>query len=131
MMFFGIKFIETNASSIAEDMDDDEGKAQFENMAENGSFKLIEGMVDLFLVVSIAMHGCGIYGALKFQPWAIIVAAVAYGITLFFALLGVNLIQIIVCGVFLYPHIILLKEIQAGIMSEVNYEHVANCCGTV
>ena len=130
LLFVGVKFIEKNYEQIEADMSNDEDRKQFDLMVHNGTFELFEGFTDLFLFFSMLMHICGIYGALKFKPWAIIVAAVAYGLGLLLALLSMSIFQIVFMGLFLYPHIILLKEIQSGIMSEMNYEHVVHCCGS-
>lgn len=127
-MFFGFEFVMKNADAIAEDMDDDEAKEAFENFAKSGSLQLLEAFVDIFFVVSIALHAIGVYGALKYQVWAVMVAAISYGIAFTIALLGFNIMNMFLTGLFLYPHIVLIKEIKEGIMTDYNYERVRSCC---
>jgi hypothetical protein len=130
-LFFGVHYMAKNADKIAEDMDDDQAKQDFAKIAKNGTLPLIEAFADIFLIVSIFLHACGIYGALKYQTWGVAVAAVAYGLTLLIHLVSLNIIHVIIAGLFFYPHVILIKEMKEGIMTDYNYHNVASCCGTV
>jgi hypothetical protein len=128
LMFVGFKFVLKNADEIAADMDDDEVAKEFEAMAQNGSLGFLEAVIDIFFMFSTVLHAFGVYGALKYEVWAIIVAAVAYGIGFSFALLSLDFTNMFVKGLFLYPHLVLIKEIREGIMTDYNYANVKNCC---
>lgn len=128
LMFVGVEFLEKNASAIAQDMDDDQVAKEFEEMAKNGTLDFMEGIMDVIFMFSIVLHGFGVYGAIHYQNWAIIVSAVGYGIALFFALIGLDFANIIIKGLFLYPHLVLIKEINEGIMTDYNYANVKSCC---
>ena len=84
--------------------------------------------MDMFLMFSIVLHGFGIYGALYYQKWAVIVSAAGYGIALFFAVIGLDFMTIILKLVFLYPHLAFIKELDEGIMTDYNYANVKSCC---
>jgi hypothetical protein len=131
LLFFGVNFVAKNADQFTEDMDDDQAKQDFEKLAENGSLQLIEVFVDIFLFVSIFLHACGIYGALKFKTWGVTVAAVSYAIAFLINLISLSPINIFISGLFFYPHVILLKEMKEGIMTDYNYPNIASCCGNV
>ena len=129
-MFVGFNFVTNNLDAIEEDMNSQD-KEDLENFVKSGGFALLEVMMSIFLFVSIFLHAVGVYGALKFQKWAITVAAASYGVGVVLHLLGMNLIHVVISGLFLYPHIVLIQEINQGIMTDYNYENVANCCGGV
>mmetsp|Transcript_35478 Transcript_35478/g.55240 ORF Transcript_35478/g.55240 Transcript_35478/m.55240 type:complete len:216 (-) Transcript_35478:206-853(-) len=128
LMFIGFEFLVKNADQIAADMDDDEAANDLKAMASNGSLGWLEAAIDIFFMFSIVLHGFGVYGALKYEVWAIVVAAVAYGIGLAFAVLGLDFMNIFMKGMFLYPHLVLIKEIREGIMTDYNYANVKSCC---
>jgi hypothetical protein len=127
-MFAGFSFLNNNSDTIVDAMDDDIAKKQFEDWAEHGNFKLVEALVGIFFILSIALHGCGIYGAYKFELWGVVTAAVSYSISCLLGLISLNFVHVTIAGVFLYPHIIMIKEMQEGIMTEDNYSSVATCC---
>merc|ERR1712224_454415 len=89
------------------------------------------GTIDyLFFIVGIGSYVCGIYGALYFQSRGIMVAGGMYVFLIFFG--GFHLFDIVtpvVAGSFLYPHVVMYKEIQDDIMTEHNYPNIAHCCG--
>jgi len=89
---------------------------------------LTTAVVDFFVLLAVAMHATGIYGALKYSPTAIKVAAAAHGITIIVSVFTFDAIGTIAGGVFLYPHIILIKEIDTGVMTDYNYENIRACC---
>jgi len=86
------------------------------------------------LLLSIVMHGCGMYGAIYFKPWGIILAGAAYAFDIVVALSG-NCITcnttLIFSGCFLYPHLMFVYEMNKGIMNDYNYHQIAFCCGAV
>jgi hypothetical protein len=127
-MFAGFSFLNHNSDSIVDAMDDDVAKEQFESWAEHGNFKAIEALVGILFIGSIAMHGCGIYGAYKFEMWGVVTAAISYAISCLLGLISLNFLHVIVAGVFLYPHVVMIKEMQEDIMTEDNYSSVSSCC---
>lgn len=90
--------------------------------------KLVEELFDIFQIVFIFMHACGIYGAIKYQAWAVWVSLVAYGLAPFFFKgiypWPIRIFQFI-C---IYPHIIFLREVKSGVMADYNYDRVKHCC---
>ena len=124
----GFNFIINNPDEVEEDMTDEE-KADLEHALHSGYFQMVEAMTDAFLVLSMAMHGCGIFGALKFKKWAVATAGSAYAISFVLHLMGGSFLNVILAGVLGYPHYFFIKEINEGIMSDYNYHNVAICCG--
>jgi hypothetical protein len=57
-----------------------------------------------------------------------VTAAVSYSISCLLGLISLNFVHVTIAGFFLYPHIIMIKEMQEGIMTEDNYSSVATCC---
>jgi hypothetical protein len=98
--------------SFAEGMNEDVSEEDFKAM----------------MLISIFLHAFGVHGALKYKTWAIKIAAVAYGIPFTWAVLNFDFMSFILAGVFLYPHIVLIKEIESGVMTPYNYENVQFCC---
>ena len=91
--------------------------------------KFAELLVDAFSFISIAMYVCGMYGALKFKKWGIAVGGSAYAIGFAFSLIRFDFVGLISTAALGYPHYFLIKEINAGIMTDYNYHNVAYCCG--
>ena len=91
--------------------------------------KFAELLVDAFSFISIAMHACGMYGALKFKKWGIAVGGSAYAIGFAISLINFDIVGLILAAGLGYPHYFLIKEINAGIMTDYNYHNVAYCCG--
>ena len=127
-VFIGFGFLSQNSDTILDEMDDDVAKNTFEDWAANGNMKTMEIIVSILLIASMTMHGCGIYGAFQFELWGVITATVSYGISLLLGLISLNFIHVLVAGFFLYPHIIMIKEMQDGIMTESNYDEGVCCC---
>ena len=126
----GFGFINKNVDDIEADMSDDAAKKELDEFVKGGNLAIVETLLEFFVAISIGLHACGVYGALKFKQWGVMTAAVAYGLALFLNLLAFNILDIILAGVFLYPHIYLIKEMKEGIMTDYNYHNVASCCGS-
>ena len=50
-------------------------------------------------------------------------------VSLLFGVLALDFGAVVMGGLFLYPHIIMYKEMKEGIMTEYNYHKIAHCCG--
>jgi len=124
----GFNFIINHPDEVEQDMNEEE-KANLEQALHSGYLEMVEAMTDAFLVVSMLMHGCGIYGALKFKKWAVATAGSAYAIAFVLHLLGGSFLNVILVVALGYPHYFFMKEINEGIMSDYNYHNVAHCCG--
>ena len=125
----GGKYISNNIQQIETDIDDDAYRKQVDQFVEEGGIQIVETVVDFFSMISIGLHLCGLYGALHFKQWGIIVAGSTYTVSLLFGVLALDFGAVVVGGVFLYPHIIMYKEMKEGIMTEYNYHKIAHCCG--
>jgi hypothetical protein len=72
----------------------------------------------------------GVWGALRFRVWMVVVAASWHVLAAFMELIALSLVGVILFGVFAYPHFVLAKEIRKGIMDPATYkqkeEH--SCC---
>ena len=125
----GGKYISNNIQQIETDIDDDAYRKQVDQFVEEGGIQIVETVVDFFSMISIGLHICGIYGALQFKQWGIIVAGSTYTVSLLFGVLALDFGAVVMGGLFLYPHIMMYKEMKEGIMTEYNYHKIAHCCG--
>lgn len=123
VFFVFVRMTQDHASEITEEMSEDMSEEDFKTY-----LNVFEGFMDAFMLISIFLHAFGVHGALKYKTWAIKVAAVAYGIPFTWAVLNFDFVTFILGGVFLYPHIVLIKEIETGVMTSYNYENVQACC---
>ena len=74
-------------------------------------------MISAF-VIGIICNALGLYGALKFKKAFVMVAAVWFVVEGILGLiLFMDWISAVVSLCFLYPHIILFRELRSGIMS--------------
>lgn len=83
---------------------------------------------EIILLLSTVLHCFGVYGAIYYKSNPIKVAAISYAIPFTYSLFSFNLTGTLLTGFFLYPHIVLLKEIENGIMTPYNYENIKSCC---
>ena len=74
----GGKYISNNIQQIETDIDDDAYRKQVDQFVEEGGIQIVETVVDFFSMISIGLHICGLYGALHFKQWGIIVAGSTY-----------------------------------------------------
>jgi len=67
--------------------------------------------------------GFGIMGALRYNKTFVIIALIAYISTLVLDFLTSSRFDMLVDGLFLYPHVMLWQELKNGIMTPHNYEY--------
>ena len=77
----------------------------------------------------------GIVGAVNYNTTFVFLALIAHVSDMVLACVFVNSFPfwmsvgyIVVDCLFLYPHVVLLKEMQNGIMTPANYENEKQCC---
>jgi hypothetical protein len=97
--------------------------------SEAETFKGI-GIVSAIMVIRLLFNGCGVYGAYTFNQYLVGFSLFSYALEGVFALLSFNLAGLLLAGFFAYPHVFLIKEIRAGIMTPENYpiEEQSCCC---
>eukprot|EP00536_Pseudo-nitzschia_multiseries_P018667 jgi/Psemu1/316142/fgenesh1_kg.2864_\ len=122
-------FVTNNLNEIEQDMNDDEMRKDLDGFVKEGGLQVVESIVDAFAVISIGLHSCGIYGALQFKQWGIITAACSYSVSLLLGLFTLDIANLLMSGLFLYPHIFMLKLMKEGVMTDYNYHKIATCCG--
>ena len=118
--------------SIINAVDDDEAEEAFEGMdddAFNAMLATFLSVFEVFMLFAIIIHGFGVYGAIKYKRWAVIIAALSYGLPFAGAVFQFQIVPVIIGALFLYPHVVFLDEMKKGIMTEYNYPNVATCCG--
>ena len=88
------------------------------------------GLMMAAFVIGIICNALGLFGALKFKKTFVMVAAVWFGIE---AILGLVLfmdwIGAAVALCFMYPHVMLFRDMQKGIMTPERYPNEKDCCG--
>ena len=80
-------------------------------------------------VLGIVCNAVGLYGALKFKKMFILIAAIWFGLEAILSL--VMFLDFFGCAIaifFLYPHVMMYKELMEGTMSRENFAHEKNCC---
>jgi len=83
-------------------------------------------------VLGIIANSLGIYGALKFKQIFVLIAGVWFALEALLSLiLFLDFVGFALGLLFLYPHIMLFKEIQDGIMTKENYVNEKSCCGSL
>ena len=106
------------------ELDDDAIK---QDLANKGG--AIAGIIALFFVIALTFSTLGIYGALKYNKCMVIAAAVWYGLSSLVSLSGGDILGCVLAGLFCYPHIVFVQEMQKGIMTEENYPNeIHSCC---
>eukprot|EP00980_Cylindrotheca_fusiformis_P016545 scaffold4961_cov80-Cylindrotheca_fusiformis.AAC.1 len=88
---------------------------------------------EIVLLISCVMHAFGVSGALKYNTTHVKIAAVSYAIPLTWAAVGwavlnFDFVPFVARAIFLYPHIVLIKEIERGVMTSYNNENIQACC---
>lgn len=122
-------YIGKNLDVIEDSMDDDENRDQLDEIAKSGGIAMIEATVEVIETISIALHLCGIYGALQFKRWGVITAGVTYALQFAVGVVSMDFGNMIVSALFLYPHVFMFKLMRDGVMTEYNYHNIASCCG--
>jgi hypothetical protein len=120
--FLGIVY---EAVAIAPDnTDDDEAIANAEAMKS-----LHIGWILTFHSIQILCYGIGLWGALKFDRNLVLVALFCYLASFVANLATLQIVALLLNGLFAYPHYFLQKEIEANIMTPDNYPNeVQSCC---
>ncbi|CAB9511217.1 expressed unknown protein [Seminavis robusta] len=88
------------------------------------------GFVIGFGFVAILFYSLGIYGAANFNQCMVCAALVYHCIAVFANLVSLNIPGILLSGLFVYPHVMLFREIRLGVMTEETYvRERKTCCG--
>lgn len=122
-------YFNKNVAELESEFDDDVMIYEIESMADSGTMALLEGAVEVFDFIAIILYICGIYGALNFKRWGIITALSSHAVMMAFGLLVMDFGSVIFYGLFLYPHVFMLRQMSSGIMTDYNYHKIASCCG--
>lgn len=86
------------------------------------------GMTIGFASVGMLCNAFGIYGATRFNQWAVVVAGSWYVVELVRSLVYLDLGSAIMSGFFAYPHVVFWHEMRKGVMTPVNYSQEETCC---
>ena len=122
-------YVSEKRAEVAAMVDDDGIKYGLEHGIAMESIMIMEILVDLAMALIIIFDVIGIYGALKFKRWAIITSLTFYSIFLVLSVFILDLINGIICGIYVYAYISMLKLMTKGIMIDENYHKIAGCCG--
>lgn len=126
---FFVNYMNNNLEDIEADMNDDQVRKQVDEMFKSGQVAGFEWLFEIIEFVSVALHACGVYGALKFKRWGIVVAGTMYALSLVTGIFSMDIGNIIVSGLMLYPHVCMYNLMKEGIMTPHNYHKIASCCG--
>mmetsp|Transcript_101600 Transcript_101600/g.152245 ORF Transcript_101600/g.152245 Transcript_101600/m.152245 type:complete len:176 (-) Transcript_101600:239-766(-) len=110
------------SSGFADQFDDDAVKA---DLATAQQYIWIPILISAF---SILCAGLGMYGAMKYKQWMVMVGAVWYCINSVLSILGGDLGGAALSGLFAYPHFVFMQEMKKGIMTEANYPNEKHSC---
>lgn len=124
-----IHYLNDNLEDIENDLDDDTARKQVDSMFKSGKVAGLEWFFEILETIGIAIHACGIYGALQFKQWGIIVAGCMFGLQFAVSLFSMDFFSILLSGLMVYPHVCMYNLMKAGIMTPQNYHKVASCCG--
>ena len=107
-------------------VDDDEMQDLY---AETYELKGLGAIVSIMLV-RLLCNSAGAYGAYKFNIYLVGLSLAAYAMEAIFALIAFSVSGLLVAVFFAYPHVLLIREIRAGIMTPENYpvEEQSCCC---
>jgi hypothetical protein len=88
------------------------------------------GMMISLFVIGVICNSLGLYGSLKFKKHFVLVAAVWFGIEGILSLvLFMDFVGATIAISFLYPHIMLFRDMQRGIMTPETFPQEKDCCG--
>lgn len=107
-------------------VDDDEMQEMYSEMEELKGV----GAIVAVMLVRLMCNSCGVYGAYSFNMYLVGISLAGYCLETVFALISFNLGGLFMAIFFAYPHVFLIKEIRAGIMTKENYpvEEQSCCC---
>jgi hypothetical protein len=81
------------------------------------------------ITLAVVAYGLGIYGALIFMPWMVLVSLLSYTVLFVMSAIQGDIWTLCFAGFFAYPHVVFLKELKEGIMSLDNYDNeIQSCC---
>lgn len=124
-----VNYLSNNLDDIENDMTDDTVRKQVDSMFKSGQVAGLEWFFEILESIAIALHACGIYGALKFKQWGIVVAGSLFALQLLLGVFSMDVGNIIVSSLMLYPHVCMYKLMGDGVMTPQNYHKIASCCG--
>lgn len=88
------------------------------------------GLMISALVIGVICSSLGLFGALKFRKTFVLVAAIWFGIEAIMGLvLFMDWIGAVIGVFFMYPHIMMFRDMQKGIMTRERYPVEKECCG--
>lgn len=82
----------------------------------------------LVMFPGLVLSGVGIYGALNFELWAVLLATVGFVLGLLSDIWYLNWIGLVIGCLICYPHIVLCHELNEGIISKETYEKEEYIC---
>eukprot|EP00545_Synedropsis_sp_CCMP1620_P012745 CAMPEP_0119012966 /NCGR_PEP_ID=MMETSP1176-20130426/7724_1 /TAXON_ID=265551 /ORGANISM="Synedropsis recta cf, Strain CCMP1620" /LENGTH=156 /DNA_ID=CAMNT_0006966007 /DNA_START=342 /DNA_END=812 /DNA_ORIENTATION=+ len=130
LTFLSIIFVSVGVgvNGVVEENDDDayDNRKDFSFTAKG----ITLGGVIALQLLAIVCHVVGIFGALKYNVWAVAFSFLWYVASLVLNGINLNILGLILALGFIYPHLELMIEIQRGIMSEKTYEdqEMYSCC---
>jgi Flp pilus assembly protein protease CpaA len=93
-------------------------------------FDRFGGFIAAF-VIGIICNALGLYGAIKFKKTFVMVAAVWFGIEAILSLvLFMDFAGATIALCFLYPQIMLFRDMQKGIITPETFPNEKDCCGS-
>ena len=118
------EFVDQVEENYQEQFDDATG--------QNLDPRAVGRLVEVKMIANILVSALGVFGAWKFHKWALITTATAYGVfTVLDLLAGIpGLVIAWYWALAMYPHIMMIKLMDAGIMTEENYPNISSCCGS-
>jgi hypothetical protein len=69
----------------------------------------------------LVLSGLGLYGALKYELWAVILASAGFVVSFVVDAILMQWLVLPILAIVIYPHVVLGYEIKTGIMTEENY----------
>ena len=126
-IFYAIYF--AILAKVVEETDSPTFDAQTKDQVEGMMIKMEHVFLTL-MAIKIPLNGLGIYGAVKFKFWPVGVALAAYTVEFIIDMFAFNIGGLLLAGFFAYPHVVFLRELKSGVMSELNYptEKYSCCC---
>jgi hypothetical protein len=100
-----------------------EGTAIYNRYAVTG----VTGMV--FFGTGVVCSVLGLFGAMKYKGWMVIVAAVWHCVNAVLSLLGGDISSTVINGCFAYPHLVFYQQMKKGNLTAENHTNeIQSCC---
>jgi hypothetical protein len=80
------------------------------------------------VVATCACFSLGIYGAMTYKIWPVVVALLAYIFQIALATYFSGACAIALNLLFAYPHVMFIIEVSKGVLTKENYPNVDYCC---